>query len=69
MPTESPAPVVIIYEVHHHHRVPGPSVLASVELLGECHRVELSGEEVPNIEGYLTRGLPLFLGAIAASCS
>jgi hypothetical protein len=70
MPTESPLPAVIIYEIHHHYHISSrlstssPSAVTPVELPEEealCCQVELSGEEVPNIRGYLERGLPLFL--------
>ena len=67
MPMESPLPSVIIYEIHHHYHISStssPSIVALVELPEEevlCRRAELSGEEVPNIEGYLARRLPLFL--------
>jgi hypothetical protein len=70
MPMESPLPAVIIYEIHYHCHISSclstssSSVVTSIELLGEetlCCQVELPGEEVPNIKGYLKRRLPLFL--------
>jgi hypothetical protein len=70
MPMESPPPAVIIYKIHHYYHfssglcTSSPLAVTPVELPGEealCRQVELSGEELPNIKGYLERGLPLFL--------
>jgi hypothetical protein len=70
IPTESPLPTIIIYEIHQHYHISSclstssPSATTPVELPGEealYRRAELSGEEVPNIKGYLERRLPLFL--------
>jgi hypothetical protein len=69
MLTESPLPAVIIYEIHHHYHISSrlstssPSAVTPVELPGGGVVLpsRLSREEVPNIKGYLERGLPLFL--------
>lgn len=70
MTTEPHVSVVIIHWVHYHYHISSGSstsnlsAIVPVELPGKgelCHKVELPEEEVPNIKGYLEKGLFLFL--------